>query len=119
VEAVLESGLGRWLERLARAVKPHFDSGYGTYAVTYRAPGKRNRPVEVAAARLAGTRTAGLKPSLQAALRGQSDAATARERGGSPRTTANQLRSAFRKLGVTSRADLVAETRKSEGGRWR
>jgi DNA-binding CsgD family transcriptional regulator len=41
-------------------------------------------------------------------LRGRSDREIARLRGTSPRTVANQLRTLFRKLGVSSRAELVA-----------
>jgi DNA-binding NarL/FixJ family response regulator len=44
-----------------------------------------------------------------AALRGCSDAEIARERGSSPRTVANQLARAFRKLEVRSRAELAAK----------
>jgi DNA-binding NarL/FixJ family response regulator len=44
-----------------------------------------------------------------AALRGCSHAEIARERGSSPRTVANQLAGAFRKLEVRSRAELAAK----------
>jgi DNA-binding NarL/FixJ family response regulator len=43
-----------------------------------------------------------------AALAGLSNAAIARLRGSSPRTVANQLAKLFRKLGVSSRAELAA-----------
>ena len=42
------------------------------------------------------------------ALAGHSTAAIARLRGRSPRTIANQLASIYRKLGVSSRAELAA-----------
>lgn len=45
---------------------------------------------------------------VQALLRGHSDREIAIERGTSERTVANQLRSIFRKLGVASRAELIA-----------
>jgi DNA-binding NarL/FixJ family response regulator len=45
----------------------------------------------------------------EAVLRGCSHAEIARERGSSPRTVANQLAGAFRKLGVRSRAELAAK----------
>jgi DNA-binding CsgD family transcriptional regulator len=45
---------------------------------------------------------------VRAALAGKTDAAIARARGRSPRTVANQLRSAFHKLGVSSRGELAA-----------
>ncbi len=45
---------------------------------------------------------------VQALLRGLSDREIAIERGTSERTVANQLRSIFRKLGVASRAELIA-----------
>lgn len=41
------------------------------------------------------------------AISGLSNAAIARRRGSSPRTVANQLAAIYRKLGVTSRAELV------------
>jgi DNA-binding CsgD family transcriptional regulator len=43
-----------------------------------------------------------------AALSGKSNQTIARERGRSPRTIANQLAAAFRKLGVTSRREFAA-----------
>jgi DNA-binding NarL/FixJ family response regulator len=46
---------------------------------------------------------------VAAALRGCSHAEIARERGSSPRTIANQLACAFRKLEVRSRAELAAK----------
>lgn len=42
------------------------------------------------------------------AASGMSNAAIAKKRGRSPRTIANQLASIFRKLGVSSRAELAA-----------
>lgn len=45
---------------------------------------------------------------VQAVLDGRSNAAIAKARGVSPRTVANQLACAFRKLGVTSRTELAA-----------
>lgn len=55
----------------------------------------------------------GLTPAeeavVRAALCASSDAEIARQRGRSKRTIANQLRSAFHKLGVRSRAELVSE----------
>ena len=46
-------------------------------------------------------------------LRGCSDREIARQRGTSHHTVANQLRSLFRKLGVSSRAELVARLSRS------
>lgn len=45
---------------------------------------------------------------VAAILDGKSNAAIAAARGRSPRTVANQINSVFRKLGVGSRAELVA-----------
>ena len=45
---------------------------------------------------------------LALTLGGQSNASIARARGTAARTVANQLSSIFRKLGVVSRAELVA-----------
>jgi DNA-binding NarL/FixJ family response regulator len=45
---------------------------------------------------------------IDRARRGVSNAAIARERGSAARTVANQLASAYRKLGVSSRAELAA-----------
>ena len=42
-------------------------------------------------------------------LEGQSTAAIARARGTSPRTIANQIATLFRKVGVSSRAELAAK----------
>ncbi len=42
-------------------------------------------------------------------LRGRDNATIAAARGTSPRTTANQVASIFRKLGVSSRAELAAK----------
>jgi DNA-binding NarL/FixJ family response regulator len=42
------------------------------------------------------------------AVRGLSNLQIAKRRNRAPRTVANQLASAFRKLGVSSRADLIA-----------
>ena len=47
---------------------------------------------------------------------GKSNDAIARERGTSPRTVANQVASAFRKHGVSSRAELVARYLASDEG---
>ena len=47
------------------------------------------------------------------AARGLSNLQIAKRRGRSPRTVANQLSSAFRKLGVSSRADLAARFARS------
>lgn len=61
---------------------------------------------------------AGLSPSEQAVARGiregQSNQAIARARGTAERTVANQVQSIFRKLGVASRAELVAKLRRRE-----
>jgi DNA-binding CsgD family transcriptional regulator len=48
------------------------------------------------------------KAVIELVLRGLSNAAIARERGASPRTVANQLASAYKKLRVGSRRELVA-----------
>lgn len=50
---------------------------------------------------------------------GLSNAAIARKRGRSPRTIANQLASIYRKLGVSSRAELAARQlgRRAKGSR--
>lgn len=50
---------------------------------------------------------------VQALLRGLSDREIAIERGTSERTVANQLRSIFKKLGVASRAELIARASRS------
>ncbi len=50
-------------------------------------------------------------------LDGKSNAAIAEERGRSVRTVANQVNSVFRKLGVASRAELVALCARSAAGR--
>jgi DNA-binding CsgD family transcriptional regulator len=50
-----------------------------------------------------------------AALAGLSTADIARMRGSSPRTVANQLATLFRKLGVSSRAELAASARSLVG----
>jgi len=42
-------------------------------------------------------------------LEGQSTASVAQARGTSPRTIANQIATIFRKLGVSSRAELAAK----------
>ena len=47
---------------------------------------------------------------VRAILEGQSNAAIARARGAAVRTVANQVASVFRKLGVRSRAELVASS---------
>jgi DNA-binding CsgD family transcriptional regulator len=46
---------------------------------------------------------------VHALLAGQRNAEIARERGTASRTVANQIASIFRKLGVRSRAELVAQ----------
>ncbi len=45
---------------------------------------------------------------VKLALRGASNAEIAEERGSAVQTVANQLRSAFKKIGVNSRAELAA-----------
>lgn len=52
--------------------------------------------------------TASERDVLARVLRGQSNSTIAFERGRRPRTVANQVASLFRKLGVRSRAELVA-----------
>ena len=52
--------------------------------------------------------TAAEQEVVLALLAGQSNAAIARARGRSARTVANQVARVFRKLGVSSRAELVA-----------
>jgi DNA-binding NarL/FixJ family response regulator len=48
------------------------------------------------------------KAVVELVLRGLSNAAIARERDCSPRTVANQIASAYKKLGVASRRELFA-----------
>jgi DNA-binding NarL/FixJ family response regulator len=57
---------------------------------------------------LPSTLTSAERSVAAAVLRGCSHAEIARERGSSPRTVANQLAGAFRKLQVRSRAELAA-----------
>lgn len=63
----------------------------------------------------------GLTPAERAvtsdAAHGLSNAQIAKRRKRSQRTVANQLSSAFRKLGVTSRADLAARFARDHGKR--
>jgi DNA-binding CsgD family transcriptional regulator len=64
--------------------------------------------VPVSRAPGAGTLTAAEAAVAREAVAGRSNAEIARRRGSSPRTVANQLASAYRKLGVVSRAELAA-----------
>lgn len=75
-------------------------------APSRRPPAAGRSPAEHAADRAALSRTE-LEVALLAAT-GASNAAIAAERGVSARTVANQLASAFRKLGVGSRFELAA-----------
>jgi DNA-binding CsgD family transcriptional regulator len=52
--------------------------------------------------------TPGERQVVRLAAEGLSNAAIARRRGRSPRTVANQLAAAYRKLGITSRRELQA-----------
>jgi DNA-binding NarL/FixJ family response regulator len=63
----------------------------------------------LAATALPRTLSSAERAVAEAVLRGCSYAEIARERGSSPRTVANQLACAFRKLGVRSRAELAAK----------
>src|SRR3954468_20019280 len=64
---------------------------------------------------LAGLTSAEREVAL-AAVRGLSNVAISRARGSAPRTVANQLASIYRKLGVGSRAALVAFVASSRRG---
>jgi DNA-binding CsgD family transcriptional regulator len=64
--------------------------------------------------RLAGL-TAAERDVASRALGGMSNASIARARASSPRTVSNQLSSVFRKLGVASRAELVAWAQPTRG----
>jgi DNA-binding CsgD family transcriptional regulator len=71
-------------------------------ALSYPAPG-----LEAAAALL----TVAERDVVAAVLSGSSNREIARARGRSPRTVANQVAAAFRKLGVGSRVELAAVLR--------
>jgi DNA-binding CsgD family transcriptional regulator len=53
------------------------------------------------------TLTSAEREVVDLALRGESNAEVARSRGTSVRTVANQMASAFRKLGIGSRGELI------------
>jgi DNA-binding CsgD family transcriptional regulator len=61
----------------------------------------------VPALELPATLTPAEEAVVRLVLEGRSNAEVARRRGASPRTVANQLASAYAKLGVTGRAGLV------------
>jgi DNA-binding NarL/FixJ family response regulator len=72
-------------------------------------PGRAASGHAVAAPELPAQLSSAERAVVAAALRGCSHAETARERGSSPRTVANLLARAFRKLEVRSRAELAAK----------
>lgn len=70
-------------------------------------PGKVLFVHELTAPKIEGLTTAE-EEVLVLLLAGRDNASISAERGTSPRTTANQVASIFRKLGVASRAELAA-----------
>lgn len=72
------------------------------------APGVALAMARVAPATASGELSAAERSIVSGLLGGKRVAAIARERGTSPRTVSNQLASAYRKLGVSSRREVIA-----------